>query len=305
MDGGRRLLAAVTSWFNTFVERRAEARAERAARRRANSGFRVPSGLGSSLAVLFLGLSGLVGMVHGGHYERFRHEQGTILDGLARLSGFGVAHIGVTGASELSRDEVVALAGLAPKASLPFLDPNAIRLNLLRAPLIAEASVRKLYPDRLLIEIKERAPFAIWQNEGKVQMIAADGMPIEALNDPRFLRLPHVVGEDANLRVKDYVTLLAEVPELAPQIRAGTLVSSRRWTLKLINGVDVKLPEDAPGRALKAFAQLEKESGLSQRGVLSVDLRILDRVIVRLTEEAAASHAESVTQRIRKAGGKV
>ena len=73
----------------------------------------------------------------------------------------------------------------------------------------------------------------------------------------------------------------------------------------MANGVDVKLPEEAPAKALKAFSELEQKAGLSARGVLAIDLRIPDRVIVRLTEEAAAQHAESVAQRIKKAGGKV
>ena len=57
--------------------------------------------------------------------------------------------------------------------------------------------------------------------------------------------------------------------------------------------------------ALKTFAEIEKQHGLSTRAILAVDLRVPDRVVVRLTEEAAAQHNESVVQRIKKAGGRV
>ena len=36
-------------------------------------------------------------------------------------------------------------------------------------PWIAEATVLKLYPDRLAIAINERRPFALWQKDGRVE----------------------------------------------------------------------------------------------------------------------------------------
>ena len=116
---------------------------------------------------------------------------------MARAAGFGVESIGVSGNHELSQEEVVELAGLPINPSLPFLDPKALQSRLVSVPLISEASVTKLYPDRLLIDIRERVPYALWQKDGNVLVIAEDGTAIEQLSDPRFLRLPHVVGPDA------------------------------------------------------------------------------------------------------------
>ncbi len=304
MDGGGRLGRSVSTWLGSLAEAGALWRAERAARRRAQSGFSIPRGIGSSAAILFLLGSAGTGFVFGGHYDRMRAEQGPVPDMLARGLGFGVRHIGISGHSELSQEEVVQLAGLQPSASLPFLDPKALQARLVAVPMIAEASVTKLYPDRLLIHIRERVPYAIWQQEGQVQVISEDGTPIETLSDPRFLRLPHVVGPEANLRVKEFAALIEAVPELKDQIRAGILVSKRRWTLKLVNGVDILLPELAPEAALKTFAAIERADGLTKRAVLAIDLRLPDRITVRLTEEAAASHAEGIAQKIKKWGGK-
>ena len=135
-------------------------------------------------------------------------------------------------------------------------------------------------------------------------MISEDGTPIETLSDPRFLRLPHVVGPEANLRVKEFAALIETVPEMREQIRAGILVSKRRWTLKLQNGVDIKLPEIAPEKALKTFAAIERDQGITKRAIMAVDLRLPDRVVVRLTEEAATSFSDTIQQKIKKWGGK-
>lgn len=304
MDGGGRHGRSVSTWLGTLAEAGALWRAERAAHRRATAGFHIPRGLGSTAAILFLLACGTGGFVLGGHYDAMRREQGPVADMLARAFGFGIQHIAVSGQHELTEAEVIALSGLPPTSSLPFLDPASLQARLVAVPMIAEASVAKLYPDRLLIQIRERVPFAIWQKDGQVKVISEDGTPIETLSDPRFLRLPHVVGPEANLRVREFAALIDGVPEIRDQIRAGIFVSKRRWTLKLRNGVDIKLPEIAPGAALKAFAAIERTEGLTQRAVLAIDLRLPDRITVRLTEEAAAAHNEAIQAKIKKWGGK-
>lgn len=304
MDGGGRLGRSVSNWLGSLAEAGALWRAERAAHRRAAAGFHIPRGIGSSAAILFILGCGATGLVLGGHYDAMRHDQGPVTDMVARAFGFGIRHIGVNGQHELSQDEVIALSGLQSTASLPFLDPASLQARLVAVPMIAEASVAKLYPDRLLIQIRERVPFAIWQKDGQVKVISEDGTPIETLSDPRFLRLPHVVGPDANLRVKEFAALIESAPEIKDRIRAGILVSRRRWTLKLQNGVDIKLPELAPAAALKAFAAVEREHALSERAVLAIDLRLPDRITVRLSEEAAAAHNEAIQIKIKKWGGR-
>lgn len=303
MDHGGRLGRTLKDRFGGLAEAFADWRARRAARRRAQ-GFTIPHGIGSSAAILFLSVCGISGYFLGGHHDALVRENGTFKDFVATSLGFGVRHVGISGNAELSDAEVTVLAGISVRASLPFLDPAAVQAKLMAVPMIAEAQVSKLYPDSIAIRIKERVPYALWQQEGVVQVVAADGTPIEKLNDPRFLRLPHVVGPAANTRVKDFVALIDSVPEFRDQIRAGILVSERRWTLKLQNGVEVKLPELGAEGALKRFAALEAAEGITKKAVLSVDMRLADRISVRLTEEAAASHAEMIQSKIKKWGGK-
>jgi cell division protein FtsQ len=304
MDGGGRIGQSLGNWFGALAEASAHFRAQRAARRRAQTGLHIPRGIGSSAAILFVLACGATGFLVGGHYDAMRAEQGPIPDMLARAFGFGVRHIGVSGNTELTQDEVIRLSGIRGTDSLPFLDPKQLQAKLAEVPMISEASVTKLYPDRLLINIRERVPYALWQLDGRVQVISEDGTPIETLSDKRFLRLPHVVGPDANLRVKEFAALVESAPELKDRIRAGILVSKRRWTFKLKNGVDIRLPEVAPEVALKAFEAVERNAGLTNRGILAIDLRLPDRITVRLTEEAAAIHAETIREKVKKWGGK-
>ncbi len=82
-------------------------------------------------------------------------------------------------------------------------------------PWIAEATVLKLYPGRLRIEIKERKPFALWQKDGRVSLIAADGTVLEPFVPQRFAALPQVVGEGAEHAGRIFSRLLARYPGIA------------------------------------------------------------------------------------------
>jgi cell division protein FtsQ len=197
----------------------------------------------------------------------------------------------------------LAAAGVGPKTSLAFLSVAETRERLERVPLIKSASVRKLFPNELAVTLVEREPHAVWQLHGELFVVAADGTVIDSMRDGRFADLPFVVGEEANGRVKEYLALLEAAGPLRSRIRAGTLVSGRRWTLKMTNGLDVRLPEQGVAEALGRLAKLQAEQRILDKDALALDLRVPDRVAVRLSEEAAEARAEAVKKKPARGKG--
>jgi len=110
-------------------------------------------------------------------------------------------------------------------------------------PWIGDAAVLKLYPDRLQITVTERQAFAIWQKDGRVSVIAADGTVLEPFVERRYVGLPLVVGKGAEHVAKDFLAVIDRYPDIRSQLRASILVAERRWNLRLANGIDVRLPE--------------------------------------------------------------
>ncbi|MCJ2066367.1 cell division protein FtsQ/DivIB [Methylobacterium sp. J-088] len=271
--------------------------------RRARSGQRLGArlsrGTGTVAVSMTFAAFALAGFVASGRYDSFVAEQGRPLDIAARVLGFGVERVTISGISRMYEREVLAAAGIDWRSSVPFLDVGAVREKLLRVPLIAQASVRKIYPNEIAITQVEREPAALWQKNGELSVIAADGTVIDAMRDDRYASLPLVVGEEANTKLPEYLALVAAAGPLADRIKAGTYVSGRRWTLKL-DGVDVRLPEIDPAAALARLVRFEREAGLLEKDIIAVDLRMSDRVVVRLTEEAAATRAEA--QKAKKKG---
>ncbi len=264
----------------------------------------IPRGVGSASVLALLAIAGLTGMIFGGHLDRIRSQNGSLLDFAARTAGFAIQAVQISGNKELSQDEIIAISGISSRDSALLLDAAAVRARLLAQPLIAEASVKKLLPGRVVIALTEREPFALWQMDGAVKIVSVDGTVIDDMRDDRFLRLPHVVGQGANKRAKEYAALLEAVPELRPDVRAGILVSERRWTLKMTNGVEVKLPEVGAVDVLKSLVALNKSDRVLAKDIISVDLRVPGRVGFRLTEEAAATRAEILDKKLPKVKGR-
>ena len=253
-----------------------------------------PRGLGASAAALMLLASTCYGVVEGGHTDDILAQVQDICDGAANAAGFRISEVALAGQHEVSRETVLTLAGITGRSSLLFLDAARTRARLLRNPWIAEATVLKLYPGRLRIGITERKPFALWQKDGAVALIAADGTVLEPYVPPAFTALPLVVGKGAEHAGRDFIKLVERYPDIARRLDASVLVADRRWNLHLKDGVEVLLPEIAPEHALETLAELDRDKKLLARDIVTVDLRLPDRVTVRLSDAAAAARAEAL-----------
>src|ERR1700691_1004416 len=164
-----------------------------------------PRGVGISASVLLLMATLGYGAVAGGHVPALVDWGKDARDAAANTLGFRIAAISLTGPKEVSREEVLTTAGVTGHASLLFLDAEAARARLLANPWIADAAVLKLYPDRLQIAITERQAFALWQKNGRLSVIAADGTVLEPCVEKRYLDLPLVVGRGADREAKDFL----------------------------------------------------------------------------------------------------
>ncbi|HZD90290.1 MAG TPA: cell division protein FtsQ/DivIB, partial [Pseudolabrys sp.] len=145
--------------------------------------------------------------------------------------------------------------------------------------------------------ITERKPFALWQKDRHVSLIAADGTVLESFAPRRFLSLPLVVGKDAQHEAHGFLALVKRFPSIAGQVKASVLVADRRWNLYLKDGVEVLLPEADPAQALDTLVNLDRDKKLLSRDIVRVDMRLSDRVTVRLSDAAYAAREASIKAR--------
>ncbi len=256
--------------------------------------LKVPRGAGSSAAAMLLLASVSYGVVKGGHGPQIIENIQDLCDAAANQLGFRISEVALEGEQEVGRNEILVLAGITERSSLLFLDAASMRTRLLANPWIADATVLKLYPDRLRIEIKERKPFALWQKDGRVALIAADGIVLQTTVPARFSGLPLVVGNGAEQGARDFLALIARYPAIAQLTEASVLVAERRWNLHLKDGVEILLPAGESDRALRTLVDLDRTDKLLSRDITTIDLRLPDRVTVRQSDGAAAAREQAL-----------
>jgi cell division protein FtsQ len=252
-------------------------------------------GLAATLAIL-IGVA-VIGVVRGGHVETIAEAMRDARDAAANAAGFRIASVTILGRKQLSQDEILAIGGVTGRRSLLFLDAANVRDRLKQSPWIADATVLKLYPDRVQIDVTERQAFALWQQDGSVSVIAEDGAVLEPFVARRFASLPLVVGKGGQTRAKEFLTLLERYPQVRKATRAIVYVGERRWNLRLADGLDVRLPETGVEAALATLARLDRDERLFSRDITAIDLRLPDRITVRLSEDAAKARADSLKEK--------
>lgn len=262
---------------------------------------RLPRYAGTAAACVIM-LSGAgYGVVMGDHLGPVGVAIADARDAAANAAGFRIAKLNIAGRKQLNQDEVLAIGGITGRSSLLFLNASTVRDKLKASPWIADATVSKYYPDRLQIDIVERSAFALWQQGGQLSVIAEDGTVLEPFMARRFASLPLVVGTGAAPAAKDFLALLARYPQVQKEVRAVVMVGERRWNLRLNNGIDVRLPAQNSDKALALLTQLDRDKQLMSRDIVAIDMRLPDRVSVRLSEEAGKARDE-LMKKNKKAG---
>lgn len=254
---------------------------------------RTPRFAATILSAAYLSAAGIYGMVLGGHTE-------AVLQALTARSGFAIEDVRMAGNKETSEIDVLDKLELNGWTSLVGFDAEGARQRIAQLPWVDKVSVRKIYPDAIEISIAEKKPLAIWQHGRDLSLIGVDGQQIVPFRHERYATLPLFIGEGANERASQFSAEIAKSPGLASRVKAFIRIADRRWDLRLENGVTVKLPEFGEEAAIQELATLDAEQGILSRDLDAVDMRLEDRIVVKLTPEAVVRRAAALTDKKRK-----
>ncbi len=240
----------------------------------------LPQWSGSAAALGFLAVTIAYGIVLGGHGRE-------VSDALLSAAGLEIEAVKLSGQVETNEFQILEALEIEEGSSLALFDADAARERLTDIAWIKHASVMKLYPGTLQVTLEERVPYALWQRGDVVSIINEAGDVITDEVDGRYANLLLVVNHGAQRRAGEIMAALDKVPELRPRVRAAFLVGQRRWDLMLENGISIRLPEDSYDAALADVVTMDAQNGLLSRDIVAVDMRLADRVVVRLSDEAA------------------
>jgi len=250
---------------------------------------RMPRNL-SRLALIGAPVALAAGVAAGAVISGWGSHRSTVAAPTAMLSWTGVLglvvnDIEVDGRATTDRETILAALGAQRGTPILAVSPSRAKEQLEALPWVRSASIERRLPATIYVHLIERKPLAVWQHDGKQELIDQDGTVIPVTDLSRFARLPSVVGgDDARRDAGAMVAILQTEPALAPRVTALIYVGDRRWNLRIDNAIDVLLPEDEPGQAWSRLASLERTTQLLQRDVQTIDMRLPDRLVMRVND---------------------
>lgn len=245
--------------------------------------------------VVALGSAGIV----------YNDKQDAVVAQMNVFNFLDVKHYDISGNKELS--DIIIVQLLVPKngETLFGYDVTKAREILKANPWVAEASVTKVYPNKIAVNIEERAVFAVWQNANETVLIDREGRSL-AEYDGRLDGLPVIVGKGAAEAASSVLASLNRYPDIAKRVKMHVRVGNRRWDLHMDNGVVVMLPESGADSEIQRLAVLNEDQGLLERDIKHIDMRLSDRLVLKLSVASAEMRAAAIEERksVLKTAGK-
>ncbi|KZL21483.1 Cell division protein FtsQ [Pseudovibrio axinellae] len=250
----------------------------------------IPSWAPTASAIGFLVLAAGYGIALGGHAR-------DVSESVTSAAGFAVNEITMEGLQRVTEFQVLEALELQERPSLLLFDAGEAKDRLEDIAWIRSASIQKFFPGTLRVLIKEQEPYVLWQRGDITSVITKKGEVITDEVDGRYANLLRVVNHGAQLRASEIMSELNKFPGIRARVRAAQLRSERRWDLAMENGITVRLPEFDVGDALAELKKLDEQGALLSRDIVAVDLRLQDRVVVRLSDDAALRRQTTIEQR--------
>ncbi|WP_200338881.1 cell division protein FtsQ/DivIB [Rhodovibrio sodomensis] len=258
----------------------ARAQRKRRARRQALLRLSVRAGVPAVLLALVAG-SGVWAWQSGWIARQGQQLTHAAVDAAAE-AGLRLDQVVVSGRERTEPDAILAALGIRQGGPILGLDPASAKRRLERLPWVKTATVERRLPGTVRIDLTERAPLALWQLDGALSVIDRAGQRIDRAAPEAHANLPLLVGPGAPAHAEKLLALLAREPEMNARVKAAVRVRDRRWNIVLRNGVEVQLPAETPSRAWSRLAEIERKYGVLQRDIRMIDLRLPDRMVVRM-----------------------
>ncbi len=234
-------------------------------------------------AIVFLALW-LAGLLPDAH----KSGQDLVKNRLVKM-GFVVEHVDVIGEGAISENDVRRALGVSDGDYLFEADLKAAQSRIEDITWVERAIVRRLWPDRIVVQIIERKPYALWQNNGEFYLVDKKGGLISGASMDAHPDLNLIVGPDAPLKYADFKRDLDGFPLINARLTALVYHNTGRWDMILdSNNKRVKLPAKNYKTSLLKLQRLQQTHRLLDRQIGVIDLRLPDRITMspRIEEPA-------------------
>ena len=192
------------------------------------------------------------------------------------LEFFPIKKIEVSTGKNISKKEITKELSILYETNLMALNIEKINSLIFNYELIENASLKKVYPDKIIIEIKEREIIAIVNNNKDKFFISRDNKLLKFNNDIVNDKLPNVFGD-----YKKFVKFYEDLGFLnfnLNNIKAYYYFEVGRWDILTKNKKLIKLPTLDYEKSITNYLNLDNNL-IKNHSVF--DYRIKDQLILK------------------------
>jgi len=152
-------------------------------------------------------------------------------------------------------------------------DTDNIRNSLEEINWINKVFIRKVFPNKIIIDIEEHKEFAIFNKNEKNFLLSQEGKIIHEIRNSKAYKLINIEGNFTTQNIDEVKKFLSNNRELEEQISKIIVHSNNRLDV-IINNVLFKLPNK---NTKKAVNQISRFTNL--KNLKTVDLRFFEKKI--------------------------
>lgn len=206
--------------------------------------------------------------------------QSHISDYLEKTLGFSLENIVIEGAQKTKRDTILKI--LKEKDNSLFSkSPELIRDKLEKINWVEKAVVRRIFPNKMIINLYEKKAIAFFKSSKTYYLIDEKGKLICKVPFNKKLKLPTVVGGNGAEKSPLILKTLKTFSQTSKQLVALEFINGYRWNIILNFNVVAKLPYDGLEEALTKLENFLKRKDIAFNTIHFIDLRIPDKIILR------------------------
>lgn len=173
------------------------------------------------------------------------------------------------------KKDVAAVVQAIQSESFFEVDLDKVSADLIELPWIEQATVKRQWPDKLVIHLVERDVHYRW---GDNELLDAEGNRFESVNHASFMQLPRIDGVSGYEyeTIVAYQQLMRELGGSAERLDIEKFVLNPylSWELHLQSGLVVKFGRDDYTQRLKRFVQAYQSDKLPNvEKVSAIDFR--------------------------------
>lgn len=211
------------------------------------------------------------------------------VDQLMIMAGLGVEEIRVTGYRNAIVGDIFTALALDEPTSLLRYNSDAARRRVEALSWVGRATVTRVLPNTVEVQITERTPIAVWLNDQAATLVDAEGRQLARVTPSTLPALPRIAGAGAPDAAGDLAAALAMFPDIARRVTVSTRIGQRRWSLDIDNGSRIHLPADGEVAALARLIRIASTTGALMQTAATIDLRIDERITIAPRRVDAAS----------------